>query len=178
MLNFLNPPVTKKFLGYTGQAISYNTVKEMIKIIYSSSANPYVRKFAERIIRDIKDRDEMGEIQAVYDFMINHIKYVHDPLGIEFIQTPPYILNQMELGDIPALDCDDYTVLSLSLLRSIGYNVAIRLAAYHEKENFEHVYGLVFLEQAKKWIVFDGIRKDKWLGWEAPNALSISDFEV
>ena len=178
MIGYLNPPTKIIELGNTQKAISINTANKMIDIIRESSYNPYIRKWAETIIKNLPDRAENDEILSIYNFTKNHIRYVHDPEGMEYVQTPPYVLKQMEIGQIPMMDCDDYTVLSLSLLKSIGYRTALRLAGYKDKNIFSHVYGLVYKEKENKWLPFDAIRKDKWLGWEAPNALVVADFEV
>lgn len=177
MFAYLNPPVETHFLGFGNTIISLNTAAKMREVIRTSAKNPYVRKWAEKIVERVVDRDRIGEIEVVYDFVQKSTRYANDPRGTEYIQTPPYLLTQIEMGDRPSLDCDDYTVLSLSLLRSLGYNTKIRIASYRPDKKFTHVYGLIEIP-GEGWVVFDGVRKDVPLGWEAPKATSIKDFLV
>ena len=113
MLNYLNPPIAKHFIGFGPITATSNTIDKMISIIRESAANPYIRKWAEKIIEQVPDRKEWMELDAVYRFLQKYTRYTKDPLEFEYIQTPVYVLNQMEIGDVPSLDCDDYTVLSL-----------------------------------------------------------------
>lgn len=102
---YLNPPIKRYFLGRGSFNVPKNTVQRMRKIIIESSSNPYVRKWAEKMIEGVADRNELGEVTAVYNFLQRHTRYTKDPRGVEYIQTPPYVLKQLEIGDIPALDC-------------------------------------------------------------------------
>jgi len=158
--------------------MSLNTAKEMASIIVSSSRNPQIRAWAEYIVSPVRDKDDVGEVQSIYNFLQAYTRYGKDPIGYEYIQTPPYVLARIELGERPSLDCDDYTVLGLSLLRALGYEVLIRLASYSPTMEFEHVYGLVYLPEKKKWVAFDPIRKEKPFGWEAPGPTALRDVEV
>jgi|SRR3972149_180425 len=166
MITYLNPPVREEFLGYGPINVPMNTGGKMRDIIRESSKNPYVRKWAEKIVEGVQDRDEIGEVEGLFDFVQMKTRYAHDPKGTEFIQTPPYILKHIELGDKPSLDCDDYTVLGLSLARSLGYPTLIRITGYKDDGKFSHVYGLVKIRG--KWVTFDAVRKDQKLGWKAP----------
>lgn len=177
-LGFLNPPVTKEELGFGKVAVPRRTAFRMRDIIRQSSANEYVRKWAERIVQDVPDRDRRGEVAAVFHFLQTRTRYANDPLGTEYIQTPPYVLKQIEMDLKPSLDCDDYTVTGLSLLRSLGYTTAIRVVGFTKKspDKFTHVYGMVQLDGG--WMPFDCVRKDRGLGWEAPGQAQRMDIKV
>lgn len=177
MLNYLHPQTTKHFIGFGPIAAPANTVSKMIGIIKESASNPYIRKWAEKIIERVPDKNELQEIEAVYRFLQTYTRYTKDPLEFEYIQTPVYILNQMEIGDIPSMDCDDYTVLSLSLLRAIGYETTIKVTGYNPRDKrFSHVYGIVWIGDFP--LVFDAIHKNKPLGWEPPGAIWVMERDV
>lgn len=102
---FLYPTTETFSLGMIPTQISRNTGLRMRDIIKKSAVNEYVRKWAEHITQDIIDRDEHGEIEAIFKFLQSKTRYVHDPRGHEYTQTPPYILKQIEVGTKPGLDC-------------------------------------------------------------------------
>lgn len=173
-------PYSEEFIGYGDQAI-YNTVDKMKQIISSSSKNPYVREWAKKILSNVQVEDKRGEVEAVHNFVRDNVRYTKDPKGFEYIQTPPVLLEDIRMyeqrkGDRPAGDCDDMAVLSLSLLKSIGFPVAIKVVSFASHKRFGHVYGLVQIHG--EWVPIDTVRPDKYLGWEAEGRTRVMEVEV
>ncbi len=71
-------------------------------------------------------------------------------------------------------NCDDMTVLSLSLMKSVGFPVVIKTVGYNGK--FSHVYGMVYV--GGRWIVTDTVRPDKWFGWESANITRVMELQA
>ena len=162
-------------IGKGDRAIE-RTVKQMAAIIDRSSKNPLIREWARVILDRVQVNNKMDEARAIHDFVRDHVRYTRDPHGWEYIQTPPLILAGIEQflkGEAarPIGDCDDMTVLSLALMKSVGFPVVIKTVGYGPK--FSHVYGMVNVNG--KWIVTDTVRPDKQFGWEAPNAQRIME---
>lgn len=162
-------PRTEEYIG-TGDTAIYNTVAKMKEIITNSSKNPYIREWAGKIISGVEVNNKKSEVAAIFNFVRDNVRYTKDPLGFEYIQTPPVLLESIRQymdgkGERPAGDCDDMTTLSLSLLKSIGFPVAIKVVSFHNHKKFSHVYGLVQI--GYDWIPFDCVRPDKQLGWES-----------
>ena len=175
-LNYLNPPVRREFLGFGPVQVPRNTAFKMRSMIKESATNEYVRKWAEKIVEGLKDRDEYGEVNAIFSFLQRRTRYAKDPRGFEYVQTPHYVLQQIDAGIQPNLDCDDYTVTGLSLLTALGYPTVIRVVSFNPKAPFSHVYGIVNVKG--KWVTFDPVRKDVALGWEAPGVRRRMDVPV
>jgi Transglutaminase-like superfamily len=162
-------PVSEEYIG-TGDTAIYNTVTKMKGIINNSSRNPYVREWAGHIVSGVEVNDKPGEAEAIYNFVRDNARYTKDPLGFEYIQTPPTLLESIgqylnRKGNRPIADCDDMTVLSLSLLKSIGFPVAIKVVSFKQDGKFGHVYGMVQI--GTDWIPFDCVRPDANMGWES-----------
>lgn len=162
-------PRTEEYIG-KGDAAIYNTVSKMKQIISESSKNPYVREWAKKILSGVMVNDRMGEARAIFNFVRDHVRYTRDPRGFEYIQTPPVLLEDIKnylegRGERPIGDCDDMTVLSLSLLKSVGFPVALKVVSFRPDKRFGHVYGLVNVDE--RWIPFDTVRPDKHMGWES-----------
>jgi transglutaminase-like putative cysteine protease len=167
-----NYPVRIEGIGF-GDAVAPNTLKKMKDLINLSIRNYYVRRWAEVITEKASNDEE--RVMLIYDFLAKKTRYLKDPPDLELIRTPPVSLELIEQGQIPALDCDDLTVLSLALLKSIGFPVAMRAASYTPDQILTHVYGLVKVGQ--RWIPFDLVKK-MGPGWEAPAPTRIMDMEV
>lgn len=164
-------PRTEEYIG-TGDTAIYRTVDKMKNIIIQSSKNSYVREWAKNIVARVEVNNKRGEARAVFNFVRDCVRYTRDPLGFEYIQTPPVLLEDIRLyqsgkGDRPVGDCDDMTVLSLSLLKSIGFQVAIKVVSFSSDKKFSHVYGLVKIGDV--WTSFDCVRPGMDMGWESGN---------
>lgn len=162
-------PYKEEYIG-TGDTAIYETVKKMRQIILESARNPYVREWAKTIVTNVGVNDKTGEANAVFNFVRDSVRYTRDPLGFEYIQTPIVLLESIRAyeegkGERPVGDCDDMTVLSLSILKSIGFPTAIKVVSFSNNKKYSHVYGLVQL--GKIWVPFDCVRPDKSMGWES-----------
>jgi transglutaminase-like putative cysteine protease len=162
-------PKVEEYIG-SGDTAIYNTVSKMKEIIRVSARNPYVREWAKNIVARISVNDKKGEAKAIFAFVRDNVRYTRDPLGFEYLQTPPVLLEDIRLyqsgkGNRPVGDCDDMTLLSLSLLKSIGFEVAIKVVSFSKNKQFGHVYGLVKI--GDEWISFDCVRPDQEMGWES-----------
>lgn len=171
-------PFREQEIGHGDSAI-HRTVLEMKKVIDVSSKNPFVREWARHILEGVRVNNKRGEAEAIHNFVRDHVRYTRDPYGWEYIQTPPVLLEGIRKylqGESPRPigDCDDMTVLSLSLMRAVGFPVMIKVAGYNEY--YSHVYGLVFV--GHDWLVTDTVRPDKWLGWEAPGIVRFMEVQA
>lgn len=168
-------PVSYSFLGF-GDAVTINTVKKMIDTIKSSSKNLRVVKKAADIVSHLPAKDQVAEVTTIYNWVRDNSRYVKDPHGTEMLQSPLVALDQIEAGQVFSGDCDCLVTLTLSLLKSIGYPVALRIASYKPDKIHSHVYGLVNIYG--QWTPIEPIKEHVPLGWEAPGATDVKDYPV
>ncbi|HCJ52700.1 MAG TPA: hypothetical protein DHV25_03175 [Candidatus Kerfeldbacteria bacterium] len=170
-------PVTLQGIGSGFNAIE-NTVKIMAKTIRESSRNIRVRNMATAIVYNVPEKDQMSEASAVLGWVHNNTRYVRDPQGTETLHSPLVALDKIEQGFQFQGDCDDSTTLTLSLLKSIGFPVRIRIAAYNQEstKKYSHVYGMVKINGV--WYPVESIEKGAPVGWENPNFSETKDYEV
>ncbi len=170
-------PIRKAYIGRGSDAIA-NTLRVMRDIIRVSAQNYLVRRWAEKIVAGIPQDDDLARVDAVADYIRARSYYLRDTQGTELLKTPLVSLNLWDVGEKTQLDCDDFTVLSLSLLKSIGFPVALRAAAYGG-DSFRHVYGLVQVrvDGKRNWIPLD-LTADHGSGWEHPAKTRTMDMVV
>ena len=106
-------------------------------IVVKYSVHPEVRKLASKLIRGCKDYDTRCELEAIYSFVKNNIRYTEDVSYVDSYHSPLRIL---ELG---IADCDDFTILIDSLLASIGWTVGSRIISVKPDKPFHHIYSIV-----------------------------------
>lgn len=119
------------------------------KLIESDSIKPQIRAFAVDLIRDIDGRDHGAIAERVFNYLIEHVKYVHDPTHTEYIQD---LENTLNLG---FGDCDDFATAGGTLLNAVGVKTRIVVAAYNlfGDPDYSHVY-LEYFDN-NTWHTFD-----------------------
>lgn len=126
-----------------GKAGTLQTLKLMRGLVRKYKSNLHIRVLAQRITRNLPQKNYTLEAAALHKFVRDRVRYVKDINGIETLQTPIQTLN---LG---SGDCDDKSILVASLLESIGHPtrfVACGFAPYM----FSHVF--VQTKIGRKWV--------------------------
>jgi hypothetical protein len=171
----LTQPVRIEPLGF-GHIVTTNTMNRMRQIIIDSIHNYYVRMWAEKLIGYATDDYE--KVESIYNFIVNHCRYVQDPIGLELLKTPIVSLETLEMYQSPAIDCDDGTILIGSLVMSIGVPYALRAVGFNN-DDYSHVYGLVYFND-KGWVPVDFVvgKKGGVMGEEPKGITKIKDMEI
>lgn len=144
--------------GYHG---TRKTIEQMAALVDKYSKDVRIRRLAIQIVNGVRERDHRGEVEAIFAWVKNNIRFVQDPYGREWVQSPVKTL-EFEAGD-----CDDISVLAGALVRSIGYNTAFKTIKADKRipQEFSHVYLMVDIDG--RWVAADASQK-RPLGWEPP----------
>ena len=154
-----------------GQGGTIATLDAMERAVLQGLHDPAVVLYAQEIVRGIPEHDLDREIDAVFRKAREDFRYTRDPLGVELVKTPTFILREIEGHGWAALDCDDASVWLAALLRSVG--IATRFKAIRgsrrRPQDFSHVY-VEAQGRGGRWIPLDPIARDLGMG-EEPDAL-------
>lgn len=115
----------------------------MRKLVREGKKDGAVRRQALRLTQHLPQKDRMGEVRALFEFVKNNIRYVRDVHGVETLHTANQVLSQRN-GD-----CDDKAILLAAMLESIGYPTRF-LAMGSSPGKFEHV--IVEVRPYGNWI--------------------------
>lgn len=159
-----------------GMFASRNILNVMRDIVRRSSKNYTVRQYGESLTSGLMC--DYDKALAVWDFVTENSDYQKDPRGYEYIKTPLIPLDEISKGIRPQLDCDDMSVLSLSLLASVGAKVALRAASYRPDKRLTHVYGIVWIPKDRVWLPLDCVGKNGGPGWEKKPYSKILNWKV
>lgn len=140
------------------------TLKLMSQKAKAGKVEPFIRAKALELTAGLKQKNRMGEIFAVWEFVKNRIRYVRDIRNVETLQDPDYTLLQ------GAGDCDDKAVLTAALLESIGHPTAF-LALGFAPGKFSHVIAETRAGPSGKWLPLE-TTEDVRFGWRPPNVKS------
>lgn len=121
-------------------------IEEQVQISAGGSGVGLLRQILlEEIIRHVPDRAKWGQVEAIYHWVQYHIRYLEDPIGLDFYPTAAVLLA------IGGGDCDDHTILICALCAVIGLEVGARLIETLDGQ--WHIYPIVHLDG--QWVPLD-----------------------
>jgi len=146
--------------GTTG---TLRTAKIITRLVQAGAKDFYVRQKAIEVFRayDVKAKDRMGEVCALFDFVKRNIRYTRDIFRVELLHSARRML------ELRAGDCDDMTILLGAMLFSTGHPVRLVLAGFRpdRPHAYSHIYPEVNVRG--RWMAVDATM-DKPIGWAPP----------
>src|SRR5215469_16967158 len=146
--------------GYAG---TRKTVGYIVHLVKEGAKDFCVRQKAINILIEnaVRPKDYMGEIEALFEWVKNNVRYTRDIYRVELLHTARRML------ELRAGDCDDMTILLGAMLVSIGHPVRLALAGFRPKKpySYSHIYPEVNVKG--KWIALDPTM-DCPIGWAPP----------
>lgn len=131
--------VVRYRVGY-GASDAEQILSVLSKLISEYGIDPRVRRFTTSLFgSEVGNDDRSGQVRAITSFMSDHVRYVRDPLGIEYVRSPIAMLDEYEKFGMANGDCDDQVLLSGAMFNSIGF--AVRPVGIHlfDAEYHDHV---------------------------------------
>ena len=126
-------------VGY-GATDAEQIISVLSRLIAEYGIDPRVRRFTTSLFGDtVGNDDRSGQVRAVTNFMEDYVRYVRDPLGLEYVRSPIAMIEEYEKFGMANGDCDDQVLLSGSMLHSIGF--AVRPVGVHlyDAQYYDHV---------------------------------------
>ena len=162
---FLAPEIPARYTRTTisdGETGIFDTLRLMRRMVNDYKTDPGIRQAALNVTFMTPAQDEASEVEALYCFVRDYIRYTKDVHGVETLATPDKTM-AMRVGD-----CDDQAVLLASLLESVGYPTRFVIEGYTDGGTWEHVYLETCL--CGQWIALDPTEQVA-MGWQPPDAL-------
>lgn len=115
-----------------------------------------IRQLAANLVNDLPPKAYAAEVERLFNYVKNNIRYTRDVYEVETLQTPDKTL-EFGYGD-----CDDMVLLLATLLLAIGHPVRF-VAMGMEPGRFSHV----FLETkiGADWVALE-TTEPVGVGWE------------
>lgn len=144
------PSARESYIPF-GDAGSLTTLAKMRRIVNDSIKMPIVVEAAHSVISGVAPRDYKGIAVAVRDWLTVNFRFVADPLGVELLRTPEYMIRQWDTNGIVTGDCDDAAILGASLAKAVGVQPLFVAIGFRRNGPFAHVY--TTLTKDGKWYV-------------------------
>jgi hypothetical protein len=131
-----------------------------------SQSDPSVRLFAEEVVSGLQSKDYLSEILAVHYAVLGLTRYTNDPRSVELVKKPSWVIQQIRVGAVPSLDCDDLVALQAGLLLSLGREVRAVTVAFRDlfhrgERQYSHVYLQAREPRTGVWITLDPVAAEE-----------------
>lgn len=135
----------------------------IIKDAVAESRNHYlVRRATELVCQGLRSKDYLSEALAICYWVEQRTRYMRDPRSVELVRAPYKVIEQIQAGQTPCLDCDDMAALICGMLESSGaecsvVTVAFRNMFYQGERQYSHVFAQVREPRSGATIVLDPV---------------------
>lgn len=136
----------------------------MVRLVRTWRKDPGIWKLSREIVRTVPAKDFRGQVERIFHWVKQHIRYVNDVRDVETIATPKAIL------EVSSGDCDDMAVLLASLLESVGHPTRF-VALGFNGDNFSHV--LTETRLGSKWLSLDPTVAKSTVDWKPRDATRV-----
>lgn len=149
----------------TPNNLVFQKVEYIKHYIKQSSLYPEIKLTAESIVRDedIPENDKMSTVKAVFNWVKEKVYYIKE--FPETFKAPWTMLEIIQQEGQVSGDCDDFTILLGSLLRSLGFRVAVVITQSRNKNTYTHVFLQVKFQSNGLWMSLDPTAKKRPMGW-------------
>lgn len=103
------------------------------------------------------EKDELSELNALFSYVKDNIRYTRDVNGFETLADPVTTMRR-RVGD-----CDDKATLLATLAESVGFPTRFVLTSQEGDRDYSHVHAQIFVSTIG-WIDAD-CTENKSLGW-------------
>lgn len=139
--------------GWAGLAATLRVMREAVR---HALPKPLTRAAAAEIVRGVPASNTGMQASLLRRWLQNHVAFVRDPVEVEYIQTPWFMLEHIALRGFVDGDCDDVAVLGAALGMSIGIRARFVLFAFGRGQPFSHVFTELLTDAG--WVELDTTR--------------------
>lgn len=136
------------------------TLKAMVRLVRHWRKDAGMVKLARSIVQPLPGKDFRGEIDRLFCWTKQHIRYVQDVNQVETLATPRATL-EMRSGD-----CDEMATLLATLLEAIGHPARFVAMGFNQ-DLYSHV--IVETRLGSRWLACDTTEAAARVGWTPPN---------
>lgn len=141
------------------------TVSHLRQYVTQSQTSQLAHAAVQAALESTPEKHPGAEVAALLGWVRNHYRYLQDPVEVELVHDPRYLLRQIESHGYFMGDCDDAAVLLATLLETAGYPTRF-LVQGKTGESFSHV--LVEVDLSGTWTPIDLTNRSASVGWKPP----------
>ena len=130
--------VVRYRIGY-GATDAEQILAVVSSLIAEYGVDPDLRVFTTSLFTGCGNDDRECQFKAITNWMEDHVRYVRDPLHVEYVRSPTAMLREYREFGIANGDCDDQILLAGAMLHSVGFQVRPVGRKLFAPDYFDHV---------------------------------------
>lgn len=148
------PPYTLS--GFTGHP---DTLQAMVEAVQGrrGEQSMLVRSQLEEIVRDVREKDYLGEILAARFWVTENVRYMNDQLHVEMVKDPERLIEEYLATGRAVGDCDDIAALLACLGLCLGRHAEFVVVGFDGPNSYSHVFTRIKEPRSGKWIIVDPV---------------------
>lgn len=111
------PTVSRWWLP-AGELGSRETLRRMAELARAALVEPAVIDTAAAIVAGASN--PVAQVARIRDYLARHVRFLRDPVGVELLRAPRYVLGQIAAKGAVQMDCDDVATLGAALGLAVG----------------------------------------------------------
>jgi len=116
-----------------------------------------VRMVLEEIVRGVRGKDYLGEILAVRNWVTQRLRYVNDPLHVEYVKTPQRLCEEVLTHGLALADCDEMAQLIGTFGLQLGRESEFVVVGFGDPGDYSHVFARIKEPKSGQWIICDPV---------------------
>jgi hypothetical protein len=135
-----------------GDSGAHQCIDDMRGLVDRALKSPQIYQLARHLVANVAPYDERGELEALYDWALQNIRFTKGVIGKQSLQSAD---TTVALG---AGQCTDLSILLAALAMSIGYPARFVAVATDPQapDQFSHIYPEVQIDD--DWLPMDAAR--------------------
>jgi len=139
--SLLPVPVRTLPLLMGGDVQTRITLRVMRDLAGRALRDPVILDAAVQAVRGVDGRDVPAQIAALRSWLARRIQFLRDPdIEGDVLRTPRYLLDHLHRDGVARADCDDVSMLTAALGKSIGIPARFHAVAFEPRGAFRHVF--------------------------------------
>ncbi len=132
------------------------TLAKMRSLVNRALVDPLTVNTAKQVIAYCPPGDAECAALAVGRWLGDHFQFVRDPVGVELLHEPRYMLQVIATHAFFSGDCDDAAILGAALAKAVGLRARFRAIGFRRGGLLSHV--IADVRTPRGWVQLDVTR--------------------
>lgn len=142
--------------GFAGSADTLALMREQA-LGERGEQSVVVRMAVEEITRELWPKTYLSEILAVRNFCTARLRYVNDPLHVEYVKDPERLVTEIAEFGVAQADCDEIAEMIATFGLQLGREAEFVVVGFGEPGDYSHVFARIKEPKTGQWIICDPV---------------------
>lgn len=130
---------------YDGVPLTINDMRKMVKNAITREGSPAMRRLVEEIVAQVRPKDYVSEVAAIYYWVMKNVRYLRDPVHVEYVTSPTMVLQPLPADRAAGRrakqeDCEAIATTLAAMIMSIGVPAEFVTISMNPNGGFHHVF--------------------------------------